>query len=88
MNVSNPNISNVSMTGVKKPNYIYNYADKTYKPSYNYSYSNNLDNKSYKSFTYNSKKKKATIKYNNYLVTDFGKAKKRIFFDDNKKGIY
>ena len=88
MNVSNPNISNVSMTGVKKPNYIYNYADKTYKPSYNYSYSNNLDNKSYKSFTYNSKKKKATIKYNNYLVTDLGKAKKSIFFDDNKKDIY
>ena len=88
VNISNPNISNISGTSFKKPNFIYNYADKTYMPSYNYKYKNNLDNKSYRSFTYNSKKKKRTIKYNNYLVTDFGKAKKRIFFDDNKKDIY
>ena len=85
VNLSNPNIS---MQGIPKPNYIYNYADKTHKiKSYNYNYKNNTESKSYRSFTYNSNKNKNS-KYNNYLVTDLPKAKNQLFFDDNKKDLY
>jgi len=87
VNISN---NNISMQIMEKPNYIYNYGDKSHKNGiYNYNYKNNVGSKSYRSFTYNANKNKNTnAKYNNYLVTDLGKAKKEFFFDDNNKGIY
>ena len=89
VNISN---NNISMQIMEKPNYIYNYGDKNHKTGiYNYNYKNNADSKSYRSFTYNANKNKnanTNTKYNNYLVTDLGKAKKEFFFDDNNKEIY
>ena len=80
---------NTSMQSIQKPNYIYNYSDKNNKIGmYNYNYKSNIDSKSYRSFTYNSNKNKNQTKYNNYLITDLGKAKNQFFFDDIKKDIY
>ena len=77
------------MQSIQKPNYIYNYSDKNNKIGmYNYNYKSNIDSKSYRSFTYNSNKNKNQTKYNNYLITDLGKAKNQFFFDDIKKDIY
>ena len=80
---------NTSMQSIQKSNYIYNYSDKNGKMGvYNYNYKTKLDSKSYRSFTYNSNKNKNQTKYNNYLVTDLGKAKNEFFFEDMKKDIY
>ena len=80
---------NTSMQSIQKSNYIYNYSDKNGKLGvYNYNYKTKLDSKSYRSFTYNSNKNKNQTKYNNYLVTDLGKAKNEFFFEDMKKDIY
>ena len=80
---------NTSMQSIQKSNYIYNYSDKNGKMGvYNYNYKTKLDSKSYRSFTYNSNKNKNQTKYNNYLVTDLGKAKNEFFFEDMKKDLY
>ena len=74
---------NTSMQSMQKPNYIYNYSDKNNKIGvYNYNYKSKLDSKSYRSFTYNANKNKNSTKYNNYLITDLGKAKNQFFFED------
>jgi hypothetical protein len=85
INISNPNIS---IQNIQKSMCLYNYGDKNNKSRIN-NYKNNLEPKSYRSFTYNINKNKGEIKYNNnYLVTDLGKTKKQIFFNDNKKEIF
>ena len=88
VNISTDNI-NMNMNNIKKPSYIYNYAEKTRKiRSYHYNYKNNLDSKSYRNFTYNANKNKKGTKYNTYLMTDLGKVKNKFIFDDSKKDIY
>ena len=85
-NTNNDNIShdNISMHNLHNPNYIYNYADKTQKIRRYNNYKNNLESKSYRNFTYNLNENKNSTKYNNYLVTDLGKAKRQYFFDSKK----
>ena len=83
--INNPKTTNhnTSMQSMQKPNYIYNYSDKNNKIGvYNYNYKSKLDSKSYRSFTYNANKNKNSTKYNNYLITDLGKAKNQFFFED------
>ena len=85
-NTNNDNIShdNISMHNLHNPNYIYNYADKTQKIRRYNNYKNNIESKSYRNFTYNLNENKNSTKYNNYLVTDLGKAKRQYFFDSKK----
>ena len=69
---------NLSMQGMHFQNNIYNYGDKTQKV-------NKGMDKNYQNLTYKAHNKNNSLKYNNYLMTEFGRIKKENMYEEDNK---